>query len=139
MIVSMIKRDDPSLVVLDSNGVGMGPYQRLIDNGYRQIKAATSKNEPVDWPGESSKPNTSKVYRFGRTASVVGDGRVLIPEEASWLESFINEVAAFPDGKNDDQVDSMTQLLQRPQLALAHANRFASQYGVNPRQNWTTS
>jgi phage terminase large subunit-like protein len=42
---------------------------------------------------------------------VVADGRVFIPEEASWLESFLFEVAAFPNIADKDQADSMSQLL----------------------------
>lgn len=35
---------------------------------------------------------------------------------APWKEAFLEEVAAFPNGKYDDQVDSMSQAL----LALDH-------------------
>jgi hypothetical protein len=36
---------------------------------------------------------------------------VLIPKEADWLPAFKRELLGFPNGRYDDQVDSMTQLL----------------------------
>jgi hypothetical protein len=38
-------------------------------------------------------------------------GRFLIPAEAEWREDFLHEVRAFPSGRYDDQVDSLTQFL----------------------------
>ena len=36
---------------------------------------------------------------------------VLIPRAAAWLPEFNRELLAFPNGRYDDQVDSMTQFL----------------------------
>ena len=41
----------------------------------------------------------------------IEQGFVRLPVSASWKEVFIAEAAAFPNGKYDDQVDSMSQLL----------------------------
>ncbi len=38
-------------------------------------------------------------------------GSVLIPEQAPWLDDFRNEILQFPDGRHDDQVDSLSQYL----------------------------
>jgi hypothetical protein len=38
-------------------------------------------------------------------------GLILIPREADWLPAFKRELLAFPNGKYDDQVDSMAQFL----------------------------
>ena len=35
-----------------------------------------------------------------------------LPEEAPWLVDFEKEVLAFPNGKFDDQVDSLSQFLR---------------------------
>jgi predicted phage terminase large subunit-like protein len=40
-----------------------------------------------------------------QTAKIEG-GFVLLPEKAHWLEAFLLELLAFPNSKNDDQVDS---------------------------------
>jgi len=41
----------------------------------------------------------------------IEEGRVLLPESASWLEDFRSEIMAFPNGRHDDQVDSLAQAL----------------------------
>jgi hypothetical protein len=38
-------------------------------------------------------------------------GRVWMPTSAPWLETLIKELQAFPQGKHDDQVDSISQIL----------------------------
>jgi len=38
-------------------------------------------------------------------------GDVYIPTVARWLDDFRNELMAFPNGKHDDQVDALSQLL----------------------------
>ena len=52
-------------------------------------------------------------------------GHVLLPEEAPWLATFLDELLAFPRGRHDDQVDSVSQFLKwawarprRPRIAL---------------------
>ena len=37
---------------------------------------------------------------------------VYLPEKAAWLAAFESELAAFPNGKHDDQVDALTQFLR---------------------------
>jgi predicted phage terminase large subunit-like protein len=46
---------------------------------------------------------------------------VLIPESASWLEDFLAEILAFPNGRHDDQIDSLSQFLawtKRPRVRV---------------------
>jgi hypothetical protein len=42
---------------------------------------------------------------------------VLFPEKAPWLDDLLAELLAFPKGRNDDQVDSVSQLLTHVRLA----------------------
>jgi len=44
------------------------------------------------------------------TAEIEG-GKVIIPQDAVWLADFLKECSAFPKGRHDDQVDSMSQFL----------------------------
>ena len=39
-------------------------------------------------------------------------GHVLLPKEAPWLATFLDELLAFPRGRHDDQVDSVSQFLK---------------------------
>ena len=38
-------------------------------------------------------------------------GHVWLPERAAWLEELRIELATFPHGRHDDQVDSISQFL----------------------------
>jgi predicted phage terminase large subunit-like protein len=39
-------------------------------------------------------------------------GRVVLPHDAPWKETFLDEMCSFPGGKHDDQVDSVTKALR---------------------------
>jgi predicted phage terminase large subunit-like protein len=39
-------------------------------------------------------------------------GHVHLPREADWLDTLLHELLAFPNGRHDDQVDSVSQFLQ---------------------------
>jgi predicted phage terminase large subunit-like protein len=58
-------------------------------------------------------PRGSKLARAMAIQGIVEAGNVHLPRNADWLEEFLNETASFPWAKNDDQVDAMTQYLER--------------------------
>jgi len=106
------KIDKPALIILDERGVGMGVYQRLRRAGYQHLTGSTATKQAMETQDSKGlPPSLSKVERFGQAVLVISDGRVLIPEQAPWLEMFRYEVAAFPNIAEKDQVDSMTQFV----------------------------
>ncbi|MBC2667199.1 phage terminase large subunit [Novosphingobium flavum] len=68
-----------------------------------------------DPPGVPSpvgrRPETDKQSRALGVSAMIEAGRVHVPEDAPWLAEFIREVSAFPNGRHDDQVDALSQLL----------------------------
>lgn len=60
-------------------------------------------------------PQGSKVARAAAVAPLVEAGNVFLPAPAiaPWVGDLIDEAAAFPHGKHDDQVDAMSQALNR--------------------------
>jgi len=61
-------------------------------------------------------PEGGKVVRARACQPDVQSGHVYLPYDAPFVheaDGFIDECASFPTGKNDDQVDAMTQLLNR--------------------------
>jgi hypothetical protein len=60
-------------------------------------------------------PRGSKTARASAVSPVIEAGNVFLPSPsiAPWVHDFIEECAAFPRGANDDQVDAMTQALDR--------------------------
>lgn len=57
------------------------------------------------------RPEGSKLDRAIGATSAIQSGRLLLPDSASWLGEFTAELLAFPNGKHDDQVDALTQML----------------------------
>jgi hypothetical protein len=64
----------------------------------------------------------------------VESGNVYLPhpEIEPWVEDLIEELAAFPYGRNDDQVDALTQALNRLRSTSASYRVPESQITVNP-------
>lgn len=58
-----------------------------------------------------TKPKGSKEDRLAACSAIIEDGRVYLPESADWLGIFLSEVTGFPNGRYDDQVDSLSQFL----------------------------
>lgn len=54
---------------------------------------------------------TDKGTRMMAESPTIEAGRVLVPVGAPWLADFQHEIANFPNGKHDDQVDSLSQFL----------------------------
>ena len=61
---------------------------------------------PIMW-----RPRYDKEARFLAQSPKFESGQVLLPREAPWLATYIDELLAFPHGRNDDQVDSTAQAL----------------------------
>jgi phage terminase large subunit-like protein len=52
-----------------------------------------------------------KVSRLYSTQALFEARSVLFPSKAWWLSDLISELLAFPSGRHDDQVDSLSQAL----------------------------
>lgn len=59
------------------------------------------------WDFDGVPSQRDKVTRAGPVASFVRGGKVSVVK-ASWLNSFLDELSAFPNGKHDDQVDALS-------------------------------
>ena len=57
-------------------------------------------------------PEGDKRVRMEAQTPIIEAGHVLLPKEAPWLAVFLEELLAFPSGKHDDQVDSVSQFLK---------------------------
>jgi predicted phage terminase large subunit-like protein len=68
-------------------------------------------------------PETDKVTRLFATQPRFESGSVHFPESAPWLDDLVSELLGFPQGRHDDQVDSISQALawivKRDQSRLA--------------------
>ena len=57
------------------------------------------------------KPDRDKITRLSTESAKIEAGQVFLPDNAPWLDVFVSELLAFPEGKYDDQVDSISQFL----------------------------
>ena len=57
------------------------------------------------------KPEYDKKIRMAIQAAKFENGQVFFPKEAPWLRDLEDELFAFPSGRHDDQVDSISQAL----------------------------
>jgi hypothetical protein len=59
----------------------------------------------------SIKSVKSKTQRMEGETAKLESGSLLLPVSAHWLEDFLKEYLAFPNGKYDDQIDALSQFL----------------------------
>ena len=64
-------------------------------------------------------PIGGKIARANAVAPLIEAGNVYLPRRASFTGDYIEELAAFPNGKNDDRVDSTSQALARLMFIVA--------------------
>ena len=105
--------DKPALIVIDHRGAGVGVWQDLRRAGYRHVYDA----------GKEGNSNDSKIERFGKALLYMYDGVVKFPVSGNFLDDVLYALATFPELKELDLVDSITQLVAFMPAAL----RFARQ------------
>lgn len=124
-IMTQDKVDKPTLIVMDGNGIGLGILQDLKRRGLAHIVPGAAM--------ETVNAANLKAERFRRAMMNLYDGRVRIPASMVGLEILLAELATFPNGKNDDQVDSLSLIAGRLPLVIAKARGRS-----NPRMRRTT-
>jgi hypothetical protein len=120
-IAEQDRLDKPALIVMDGNGVGLGTYQDLRQG--RDYLVGDRKSMLA-----STIP-ASKQQKFNNALLALYDGLIRIPEHMPGLETLLNELAAFPDGKFDDQVDALSIIGANREFFLGKARRSAEQHG----------
>jgi predicted phage terminase large subunit-like protein len=90
------KLHKPSQILIEDAGFGTALIQELKRTNASVIAV---------------KPEYDKKIRMAIQAAKFENGQVFLPKEASWLRDLEDEVFAFPNGRHDDQVDSISQAL----------------------------
>jgi hypothetical protein len=57
-------------------------------------------------------------------SSTIANGFVHVPEQADWLPQYLHEMGVFPNGKYEDQVDSISQALDWAKNGMCHGGLF---------------
>jgi len=77
-------------------------------------------------------PKLDKQSRFAAQSAKIESGLIHLPKEAAWLGPFRHEMMAFPNGRHDDEVDSVAQFLDWTALRFATHRTQAAIQGVHP-------
>jgi predicted phage terminase large subunit-like protein len=85
------------LVIVEDTSSGMGLIQLLKEQPNLNVRGRH--------------PKTDKETRMCKHQGTFEAGRILLPNEATWLADFERELLAFPHGRYDDQVDALLQFL----------------------------
>jgi predicted phage terminase large subunit-like protein len=96
-IILLYGRSKPHHVLVERAGSGYQILQEFHRN--KQIKLT-----PIPAQGD-------KINRAAAQTAKIEAGLVYLPREADWLPEFQHEVCAFPNGRHDDQVDSLVHFL----------------------------
>lgn len=106
-VVDLARRYNPRAILIEDAGIGGALIQDLARE--RGIKAI------------GIHPERDKKVRLEGVSALIEAGYVFLPEAEPWVEIFLAEVLAFPNGKHDDQVDALSQLLEwsrKPRLRV---------------------
>ena len=70
------------------------------------------------------KPTGDKIMRMHAQTGMIENGFVYLPTEAPWLADYVHELAMFPNGRHDDQVDSTAQALDWFKMPMPNSGMF---------------
>jgi predicted phage terminase large subunit-like protein len=96
-VVAEAQKHGAMRVLIEQAGSGMQLLQYFQRQGYPNV---------IGW-----KPKDDKATRLMSVTPRIESGRVAIPRDAPWMAEFRREMTLFPNGKHDDQVDSVSQFL----------------------------
>jgi predicted phage terminase large subunit-like protein len=95
-VIDYKERFEADSVVIEDKNSGTSLIQQLRSEGIFCIEY---------------KPEGTKADRMVAQSAAIEAGRVHLPKEAPWLDDLQSEIVSFPYGRNDDQVDALSQAL----------------------------
>jgi predicted phage terminase large subunit-like protein len=100
-LVGLAAKHDAGTILIENAGPGMALLQDL----WRDLPRGMPR--PL-----GRKPEGSKTDRMVAESAKIEAGHVHLPRQAEWLDTFLLELLAFPNGRHDDQIDSVSQFLK---------------------------
>ena len=99
-VIALAQEHKCSRVLIEDAGPGMNLLQDL------RCSPAPGTLRPI-----GVRPEGGKLERMAAQTAKIEAGHVYLPKDAPWLGEFLSELLAFPNGRRDDQVDSVSQFL----------------------------
>jgi len=102
-IIHQTAMTDPPNTIIRMEMEGGASGKSLVDHYARNILCAFNFS--------GVKPLTDKVSRAGAFSSAAEAGNVIL-FSGQWVNAFLDEVDAFPEGNHDDQIDACTGAME---------------------------
>lgn len=100
LVVEIARRFRANTILIEDKVTGTALIQQIREE------------RPVGVPNPiACTPHADKVSRLVAESPAIEAGHVLLPQLADWLVPLRAEIAQFPNGRHDDQVDSISQYL----------------------------
>ncbi|MCC6947026.1 MAG: phage terminase large subunit [Bradyrhizobiaceae bacterium] len=109
-LIALARENPPNRILIERAGPGLHLIQELRANPTPGVPM------PI-----GIAPEGDKLMRMEAQSARFEAGQVYLPPEATWLSEFLLELLGFPNARQDDQVDSVSQFLN-----WVEANRVLS-------------
>jgi predicted phage terminase large subunit-like protein len=100
-VIALATEYRATTILIENAGPGMNLLQDLRDT------MPQGMTRPI-----GVKPEGSKIDRMAAQSAKIEADHVYLPNSAPWLGEFLMELLSFPNGRHDDQVDSVSQFLR---------------------------
>lgn len=103
------KRWRADMIIVENKGIGPA----LLADLRRDFRGIGNPEHHAPYCGRfSANPRGSKQERMMAQVERLYSGFAKLPRQAPWLDELRREFVAFPGGRHDDQVDSISQFLE---------------------------
>lgn len=120
LIRAQDRTDKSAALIVDGVGIGRGIVQELGREMRHLLPGGSFDDQNV---------TGLKVRRFHNSMPAMYDGLVRLPTAMPGLEILLNEFAAFPDGRHDDQVDAVCNVAAHRERVIRHARLWGERLG----------
>jgi predicted phage terminase large subunit-like protein len=100
-IIAQAEQFKPNAILIEDKASGTGLIQDIRSDPNANARAIIA-----------IEPEGDKIVRASMQSAAIEAGEVFLPRSAPWLDDFKSEIVQFPNGRHDDQIDSMTQFLK---------------------------
>jgi predicted phage terminase large subunit-like protein len=98
--IELAKLHQPNTILIEKPGPGLQLLQEF------RLNSVPGVPRPI-----GIMPDGSKIDRMAAQCTRFESDQVHMPADAPWLGDLLHELLAFPHGRHDDQVDSVSQFL----------------------------
>jgi predicted phage terminase large subunit-like protein len=138
-ILSFQRKHKASQVWIEGGPIGRAvePWllRRMRETGQLmryELISHTSRASDLANPKDLTLRGLRKVANTTAVVAAMANGSFYIPKGAAWIPAFKDELAAFPQGKHDDQVDALSMAFLQAQAVIASPAAQPQKRTVDP-------